>query len=68
MSNSNEIDSDRGVRGIGVAQTRSEDARLLTGRGTYAADVLPENVCHAHILRSPHAHARIRAIHAGSSR
>ena len=48
--------------GIGAPLQRIEDLRLVTGKGNYASDNLPEDLCHAVILRSPHAHARIRAI------
>lgn len=49
-------------QGIGKSVPRREDARLLTGRGRYADDFsLPDQV-YAHVLRSPHAHARIAGI------
>ena len=41
---------------------RREDFRLTQGRGLYAADVAPEDTTHAVFVRSPHAHARIRAV------
>jgi carbon-monoxide dehydrogenase large subunit len=41
---------------------RKEDARLLTGRGKYAADFRLPGMLHAAVLRSPHAHARLGAI------
>jgi 2-furoyl-CoA dehydrogenase large subunit len=45
---------------IGRPIKRVEDARLLTGRGTFIDDHPPiANACHAAIVRSPHAHARI---------
>jgi 2-furoyl-CoA dehydrogenase large subunit len=45
---------------IGRPVKRVEDARLLTGRGTFIDDHPPvANVCAAAIVRSPHAHARI---------
>src|SRR5437879_5293909 len=45
---------------IGKPIKRVEDARLLTGRGTFIDDHPPvANACHAAIVRSPHAHARI---------
>jgi 2-furoyl-CoA dehydrogenase large subunit len=45
---------------IGKPVKRVEDARLLRGRGTFLDDHPPvANVCHAAIVRSPHAHARI---------
>ena len=46
---------------IGKSVKRVEDFRLLTGRGTFIDDHPPvANVYHAAIVRSPHAHARIR--------
>lgn len=50
-------------RWVGQAVRRLEDQRLVTGRGTYMADLNPvSNIHHAAILRSPHAHARILRI------
>jgi aerobic carbon-monoxide dehydrogenase large subunit len=48
--------------GIGAALPRSEDRRLITGRGHYVSDLFPPGLCHAAVVRSPHAHARIRSI------
>ncbi len=48
--------------GIGAPVRRREDLRLVRGGGRYTADEnLPDQV-HAVMLRSPHAHARIRSI------
>ncbi len=45
---------------VGRSIPRVEDARLLTGRGSFIDDHPPvPNACHAAIVRSPHAHARI---------
>jgi 2-furoyl-CoA dehydrogenase large subunit len=39
---------------------RKEDASLLSGRGRYADDLpVPVGTLHAHVVRSPHAHADI---------
>ena len=50
----------------GQAVTRVEDATLVKGQGRYADDVLLKDAAgaalRAVLLRSPHAHARIRAI------
>src|SRR5437764_7913404 len=47
---------------LGQAVPRFEDPRLLRGGGRYVDDmVLPRMVC-GHVLRSPHAHAKIRSI------
>ncbi len=47
---------------IGARIRRKEDRRLLTGRGTFAADVRLPDMLSAVIFRSPHAHARIRSL------
>jgi 2-furoyl-CoA dehydrogenase large subunit len=41
---------------------RSEDPRLITGRGNYVDDIKVAGALHAAFLRSPHGHARIRRI------
>ena len=50
--------------GIGQPVRRVEDRRFLTGRGHYLDDIVRPRQAHAVMLRSPHAHARIRAIDA----
>jgi len=47
---------------FGVAVRRREDPRLLTGRGRYVGDVELPRLLHVAFVRSPHAHARVRAI------
>ncbi|MBW8269166.1 xanthine dehydrogenase family protein molybdopterin-binding subunit [Caldovatus aquaticus] len=48
---------------------RREDARFLAGRARFLADAeVPPGCLHAHLVRSPHAHARIRDIAAGAAR
>jgi len=49
---------------IGLSVKRREDRRLLTGRGRYVDDVRLPHLCHAAIVRSPHAHARIVGVDA----
>jgi aerobic carbon-monoxide dehydrogenase large subunit len=51
-----------GQFGIGQAIKRVEDVRLLRGRGRYLDDVNVPGQAHVVIVRSPHAHARLRAI------
>jgi aerobic carbon-monoxide dehydrogenase large subunit len=48
--------------GIGASVRRKEDVRFLTGRGTYTDDINRPGQLHAHVLRSPHAHAGIAGI------
>ena len=48
---------------VGRALERVEDLALLTGRGQFADDIgVKPGTLHAAILRSPHAHATIKAI------
>ena len=49
---------------IGQSVLRKEDARFLTGTGQYTSDVALPRQTYACFLRSPHAHATIRAIDA----
>ena len=48
--------------GIGASVLRKEDARLLTGRGSFSDDLDLPGQAYAVMLRSPHAHARIAGI------
>ena len=48
--------------GIGQPVTRKEDARFLTGRARYVADIDLVRQAYAVFIFSSHAHARIRAI------
>jgi carbon-monoxide dehydrogenase large subunit len=48
--------------GIGESIKRKEDARFLRGRGNYLDDISLPGMLHMVIVRSPHAHARIRSI------
>ena len=50
------------ARVFGSGIRRREDPRLLTGTARYTADLTLPGQAYAAILRSPHGHARIRAI------
>ena len=52
---------------IGSAVKRVEDKRFLTGKGQYTDDIVLPNMTHAVIVRSPHAHARIKSIDASAA-
>ena len=54
--------------GIGQPVPRKEDLRFLTGRGRYLPDITLPNMAFAAIVRSPHAHARIKAIDTAKAR
>jgi aerobic carbon-monoxide dehydrogenase large subunit len=47
---------------LGAPVKRVEDARLITGEGQYLEDLKLPGMAHVAILRSPHAHARIKSI------
>jgi aerobic carbon-monoxide dehydrogenase large subunit len=47
---------------------RREDRALLTGRGRFVDDLPAAGVLHLILVRSPHAHARIRAIDTTAAR
>ena len=53
---------------IGQPLRRKEDLRLLTGSGRYSDDVSLPGQAYAFVLRSPHAHARIRSIDTTAAR
>ncbi len=54
-----------GQFGIGQPVPRFEDRRFLRGEGRFQNDVNLPGQAHAVVLRSPHAHAKIRALDTG---
>src|SRR6201996_2205164 len=48
--------------GAGLPVKRLEDQRLLTGKGVFIDDKPEDGALWLHVLRSPHAHAKINAI------
>ena len=53
---------------IGRAVPRPNLKRLLDGRGQFVSDVVLPRMAHVAFVRSPHAHARIRAIDTAAAR
>src|SRR5215510_15938948 len=51
-----------GMEGIGARVARKEDKRFITGKGRYTDDVRLHGMTHAHFIRSPHAHAKVKSI------
>ena len=47
---------------VGKSLPRREDARLLRGQGQYLADFILPDMVHVAFVRSPVAHARIKAV------
>ena len=48
--------------GIGQPVHRKEDPRLVRGQGRYADDIVLPGQAFARVVRSPHAHGRLRGI------
>ena len=53
---------------FGASVRRVEDPRLLRGNGRFVDDLKLPGLLHAALVRSPHAHARIRAVHLEAAR
>jgi carbon-monoxide dehydrogenase large subunit len=53
---------------IGRSVERKEDYRFLTGAGQYTDDITLPQQSYGYFLRSPHAHATIRAIDTAAAR
>ncbi|MCJ2081352.1 xanthine dehydrogenase family protein molybdopterin-binding subunit [Methylobacterium sp. J-090] len=51
------------IQGVGARLPRKEDDRLMRGRGQYVGDLRLSGMQDVAFVRSPLAHARIRAIH-----
>jgi len=47
---------------IGKSIKRLEDRRFIIGKGKYIDDISLPRMCYVKLLRSPHAHARIKSI------
>jgi aerobic carbon-monoxide dehydrogenase large subunit len=53
---------------IGTRLPRKEDPRLITGSGLFTDDVTLPGMAYLSLVRSPHAHARIRRIDASAAK
>lgn len=56
------IEAPKAPRILGSSPRAAVDADKVTGRAVYGIDVHPAGMLYGAVLRSPHAHARIRAI------
>src|SRR5512143_3604126 len=50
------------LAGIGCARKRKEDPRFIQGKGSYVDDLKLPGMVFGDLVRSPYAHARIKAI------
>jgi len=57
-----------GKRFVGQPIPRVEDYRLITGRSQYVDDIVRPRMVYAAILRSIHAHARVKAVNVERAR
>jgi carbon-monoxide dehydrogenase large subunit len=62
MATATEHDAAANGRYVGARQRKLHGDRYLTGAARYINDIRPSGVAHMAVLRSPHAHARIRSI------
>src|SRR3970040_1121978 len=53
---------------VGARLKRREDPSLIRGLGLYVGDVRLPGLLHVAILRSPHAHARIKSLDTDAAR
>ncbi len=53
---------------VGRPLKRTEDPKLITGRGQYVEDIKLPGLAHLAFLRSPHAHARVTALRTDAAR
>ena len=61
---SNQVLSEVEYRVVGTRPVRPDGVDKVTGRAQYGADVDFSGLIHGKVLRSPHAHARIKSIDA----
>ena len=59
--------NDGGFRVIGTSPIRHDATDKVTGQARYGADISLPGLLHGKILRSPHAHARIKTIDASKA-
>ena len=52
---------------IGTRPIRHDGVDKVTGRAKYGADITLPGMLHGKVLRSPHAHARIKSLHASAA-
>src|SRR5258705_10964339 len=53
---------------VGRPLKRTEDPKLITGRGQYVEDIKLPGLAHLVFLRSPHAHARVTLLKTDAAR
>ena len=67
ITGSNVVLSNQEFNVVGTRPIRQDGAEKVTGRARYGADINLPGLLHARVLRSPHAHARIKSINTGKA-
>ena len=62
ITGSNVVLSNEEFNVVGTRPIRQDGPEKVTGRARYGADISLPGLLHARVLRSPHAHARIKSI------
>ena len=50
------------LKAVGTTPVRPDGVEKVTGRANFGADLRLPGMIHGRVLRSPHAHARIKSI------
>jgi len=62
MTQAPSMKTTRDVKGVGLSIPRPDGPEKVTGKVEYVADIQLKGLLHAKLLRSPHAHAKIKKI------
>src|SRR5271156_7053340 len=61
-ANTESLEREIKLQGMGASRLRKEDARLIRGKGSYVDDIKLPGMLFGAMVRSPYAHARIKSI------
>ena len=67
ITGSNVVLSNQEFNVVGTRPIRQDGGEKVTGRARYGADINLPGLLYARVLRSPHAHARIKSINAAKA-
>src|SRR3569623_637821 len=61
-SSADHLEREQKLEGVGCSRKRKEDPRFIQGKGNYVDDISLPGMLFGVMVRSPHAHARIKSI------
>ena len=61
------IDGEKKFRHIGTRPIRPDGVDKVTGRANFGADFTMNGMLHGRVVRSPHAHAKIKSINSAKA-